>query len=169
MPIGPRMRLLRTAAVAMFLVCLSGAGRAQDASGQSTIGAWTVAADPRLGRGCFANRIYENGIDFRIGLNRLANRGYIAVASPTWSSLVRGQAYPLRLIFGSAPPRDSRATAIYMDGVMTLWIRFVDPDLFVEFVAAPTLQIWSHKQLLAELTLRGSREAFLEVVRCQAG
>ena len=163
------MSLMRAAAIAMILVCLSGGAIAQDVRGQSAIGAWFVAADPRLGDGCFANRTYESGMNFRIGLNRLTNRGYIAVGSPAWSSLTRGQAYPLRLIFGSARPRNARATAVYIDGTMTLWMGFVDADVFVEFMDSSTLQVWSRKQLLTELALRGSRDAFLEVVRCQSG
>jgi hypothetical protein len=151
------------------MVCLSGPSLAQDVRGQAATGAWSVARDPRLGLGCFANRTYENGTNFRIGLNRLTNRGYIAVGSPAWSSLKRGHAYPLRLVFGSARPRNGRATAVYIDGTMTLWMGFVDADVFVEFVDASTLQVWSHKQLLTELALRGSRDAFLQVVRCQAG
>ena len=55
-----------------------------------------------------------------------------------------------------------------IDGTMTLWMGFVDADLIVEFMDAPTVQIWSNKQLLNELGLQGSFDAFLGVVRCQA-
>ncbi len=155
------MHLVRTTATAVVLVCLSSYGLAQDAVGQS------VAVDPKLGRGCFASRTYESGTVFRIGLNRLSNRGYIAISSPAWSSLQRGQTYELKLVFGSAPPRDRRATAVSIDGTMTLWMGFVDADLIVEFMEASTVQIWSNKQFLKELGLQGSFDAFLEVVRCQ--
>ena len=162
------MHPVRTMATAMVLVCLSSYGLAQDSGGRSALGAWSVTVDPKLGRGCFASRTYESGTVFKIGLNRISNRGYIAIASPAWSSLQRGQAYELRLVFGSAPPRDRRATAVSIDGAMTLWMGFVDADLIVEFMEAPTVQIWSNKQLLNELGLQGSFDAFLDVVRCQA-
>ena len=162
------MHLVRATATAMVLVCLSSYGVAQDTGGRSALGAWSVAVDPKLGRGCFASRTYESGTVFRIGLNRLSNRGYVAIASPAWSSLQRGQAYELRLVFGSAPPRHRRATAVSLDGTMTLWMGFVDTDLIIEFMEAPTVQVWSNKQLLNELGLQGSFDAFLEVVRCQA-
>ena len=156
------MHLVRTTATAMVLVCLSSYGLAQDAAGT-----WSVTVDPKLGRGCFASRTYESGTVFRIGLNRLSNRGYVAIASPAWSALQRGQTYEVKLVFGSAPPRDRRATAVSIDGTMTLWMGFVDADLIVEFMEASTVQIWSNKQLLNELGLQGSYGAFLEVVRCQ--
>ena len=160
------MRLLRAAAAAIAFICLSTSGLAQDSREQS--GTWFVSADPSLGRGCFASRAYKDGTVFRIGLNRLTNTGYIAIGSPAWSSLQRGRTYLLRLVFGSAPSRDRRATAVSVDGTMTLWMGFVDPEVFVEFVDAPTLQIWSKKQLLSDLALRGSRDALLALVNCQS-
>ena len=77
----------------------------------------------------------------------------ITIASPAWSSLQRGQEYELRLVFGSAPPRDRRATAIGIDGSITLWMTFIDTDVIVEFMEEPAVQIWSNKQLLRRTQL----------------
>jgi hypothetical protein len=161
------MRLVETIAAAIVVVCLSCPGLAQDMTLRSTMDKWSVTVDPALGYGCFAHRGYQDGTIFSIGLNRRANKGVITIASPAWSSLQRGQAYELRLVFGSAPPRDRRATAVSIDGSITLWMTFIDADVIVEFMEQPAVQIWSNNQLLSELNLQGSRSAFLEVMRCQ--
>lgn len=162
------MRLLRVLASAMAMICLSCPGSAQDTTIRSAIGTWSVTVDPALGHSCFALKVYQDRTAFRIGLNRRANKGYIAIANPAWSSWQRGRAYEVRLIFGSAPPRDRRATAVSLDGAITLWMSFVDTDLVIEFMQEPAVQIWSGKQLINELSLQGSFDAFMEVMRCQA-
>lgn len=161
------MRLLRVVASAIVMICVSCPGSAQDTTKRSASDTWSVTVDPALSHSCFASRVYQDGTTFRIGLNRRASKGYIAIASPAWSSLQRGQAYELRLIFGSAPPRDRRATAVSIDGEITLWMSFIDVDVIIEFMQEPAVQIWSKQQLLDELSLQGSFNAFLEVIHCQ--
>ena len=144
------MRLAGPVAAVMLVVCLSCPGLAQDGP---TVDAWSVTVDPALGYGCFAHQNYQDGTIFGIGLNRRAHTGIITIASPAWSSLQRGQAYELRLVFGSAPPRDRRATAVGIDGSITLWMTFIDTDVIVEFMEEPAVQIWSNKQLLRRTQL----------------
>jgi hypothetical protein len=162
------MRLSRVVASAIAVIFFSCPGSAQDTTMRSVIGTWSVTADPAMGHSCFALKVYQDRTAFRIGLNRRASKGYIAIANPAWDSLQRGQAYELRLVFGSAPPRDRRATAVSLDGAITLWMSFVDTDLVIEFMQEPAVQIWSNKQLINELSLQGSFDAFMEVMRCHA-
>jgi hypothetical protein len=161
------MWTLRGGAIAAVLSCLSFPGLAQDAVTWSAAGGWSVVVDPALGNGCSAYMAYDTGTVLRIGLNRLANQGYITIASEAWSSMVAGQEYDLRLIFGSARPWDVAGTAINLDGATTLWLSFIDVDVILDFMQEPSVQLWYNDRMMDQLSLTGSFDAFSEVMRCQ--
>jgi hypothetical protein len=161
------MRVLPATAIAV-LSCLSFPGLAQDTVAWSVSGEWAIEVDPGLGNGCFAHMAYDTGTVFRIGFNRLSNRGVVLIESDAWSSLMVGSEYDLRLIFGAGQLWDTKATAFNFDGAPALWMNFIDVDVILDFMQGGNVQIWRNNRLLDQLNLAGSFAAFSEVMRCQS-
>jgi hypothetical protein len=162
-----QMRALQAGIIAAVLSGLSFPGFAQDTVPWSTTAEWPVIVDPALGNGCFTSMAYATGTVLRIGFNRLASQGYVLIASKAWSSLQRGSGLDLRLIFGSAQPWDLTGTVINLDGTPALWVNFINVGVIFDFMQQPDVQIWQDDQMLDQLSLTGSSDAFSEVMRCQ--
>lgn len=124
-------------------------------------------------RGCLAFTAFED-TNFFIGfdMNEDVPALDITVLDQRWESIEPSERYPVTLKFGDEPPWTLEMQGVMMDGLPGLNILIdasIDQSLeFIEEFQREMRMRWSYGEAeLGEFTLRGSRRAFDEVLKCQ--
>lgn len=124
-------------------------------------------------QGCLAFTTFQD-TSFFIGfdMNEDVPALDITVLDPRWTSIEPQARYPVTLIFGDEPPWTLEMHGVFMDGLPGLNILIdasVDESaVFIEEFQREMRMQWRYGDApLGEFTLRGSRRAFDEVLKCQ--
>ena len=144
-------------------------GQAQDTVLWREVGAWKVGVDKTLGNSCFATVSYDAGAVLRLGLNTTDrdNPAYIAIGSGEWKSLKIGNKYELSLQLDRASPWTGTFTAIKLDGVKWLMVKFSETKFLIEVARKNWMKVFYQDDLVVSLSMRRSMAALNEVVKCQ--
>lgn len=155
--------------VALFLTSMTYA-IANDASiPWKNVGGWIVAIDSSLGNSCFIANIYENGIVLRLGFDSTNSLGpaYIAIGSGDWKSIEVGKDYDIAIQLDQNSPWTATARGIDMNNLKMLLVSFSDTNFVNEFVRKLGLKFSFNGNVIANLSLRGSAAAAIELIQCQ--
>ncbi|MEZ5829948.1 MAG: hypothetical protein R3D05_02065 [Dongiaceae bacterium] len=161
------MGAIHNAVAVAALACTSMPAFADDLLKWAEVGAWPVIVDRTLGNGCFTYMTYDTGTMLRVGFTRLTSQGYMLIANNAWSSVEIGRRYDVTLKFGKAPPWNDEATAINLNGTISLWMSFSNVDVIVDFMQEEDVAIWYNGRRVDSVSLNGGYAAFSEVLRCQ--
>ncbi|MEX0340582.1 MAG: hypothetical protein AB3N11_16265 [Arenibacterium sp.] len=133
---------------------------------------WDIGYYPAT-QGCLAFTAFED-TNFFIGfdMHEEVPALDITVLDSRWSSIEPMARYPVTLAFGDEPPWTLEMQGVMMDGLPGLNILIdasIDQSLeFIEEFQREMRMRWSYGDAeLGEFTLRGSRRAFDEVLKCQ--
>jgi hypothetical protein len=164
-----KTRLLLAGAAAL---ALSTAARADDIPIYEHVGNWDVRVDTSVGQNaCFIQGSWNPGsVVLRAGLYS-GTGGYIAAASPLWSSLQPDQTYPVQLWFNGGSPQTFNATAkTFSNGSTFLLIRFnsADGGFWRDMATAQALHITYQGHAVFSGNLPGSAAAIASMFRCRA-
>ncbi|MEC7258811.1 MAG: hypothetical protein VXW58_13420 [Pseudomonadota bacterium] len=140
---------------------------------------WSVAEPWNISyyeatRGCLAYATFE-GTGIFIGFDTLEDVPAldITLLDNRWQSIEPGVSYPVSLTFGNNTPWVLDMAGVHMDGAPGLHI-LIDATMdrsatFIEEFQSEMKMRWAYADTtLGEFTLRGSRQAFQQVVDCQA-
>lgn len=161
------MNTLKTIALASSILAAGfGVASAQEAPIWSHSAYWEVRVDQSMG-GCFMQASYQN-ILVRFGLKN-GSVGYMAVASPDWSSLTPGQGYAMQLRFNTTgwatwtgfahPMADPRHTILEFD--------FDNLNIWRQIMFAQSLHLSYQGQAVLDANLPGSADAAIAMAQCQ--
>lgn len=133
---------------------------------------WDIGYYPAT-QGCLAFTAFDD-TNFFIGFDMHADVPAldITVLDHRWSSIEPMGRYPVTLTFGNESPWTLEMQGVMMDGLPGLNI-LIDASIeqsleFIEEFQREMRMRWSYGEAeLGEFTLRGSRRAFEEVLKCQ--
>jgi hypothetical protein len=134
---------------------------------------WDISYYPATG-GCLAYATFD-GTGIFIGFDTLEEVPAldITLLDSRWQSIEQDTTYPVSLRFGDEPRWVLDMTGVHMDGAPGLHI-LIDATMpraavFIEEFQREMRMRWEYAEtMLGEFTLRGSRQAFDQVVACQA-
>ena len=162
----------RWAWAALAAACLTGPAAADTIHWKSVSG-WDISFYPGA-EGCQAFAVFEQDTAFFIGFDSTENQLSLdlTLLDQRWSSLEQDKNYEVSVQFGNESPWTVTMTGLAVDGYPGLHILInAGSDkaaLFVEEFQRKTFMEWTYQgNLLGRFTLRGSRKAFDEVIRCQ--
>lgn len=158
------MKSLKFAALGCVL--LASTAVAQDLVPYSEAGGWAVQIDPTLGNGCLLSADYDDGSHVRIGFDRIAGNGYVAVADPAWGDIQDGTEYPVSFSLDEEKYEGS-AKGIHMAEVPGVVITFDSVEFLTDLAARSTMQMFYEGQEMMTLDLSGSDAAITETIACQ--
>ncbi|MGF1554137.1 MAG: hypothetical protein ACFBWO_16795 [Paracoccaceae bacterium] len=164
---------MRRAALAAPLLALALAlatpVRAQEPGGApipyAAPGAWTVAIDPTLGRGCFAMRVWPDGLVLRLGFAPSREASYLFVANDRWPAPETRAG--LTLAPDAAGPYRYDARAVDLSGTRALAAGPLSDDLLDALSRAYALAVAVEGGPSAEVSLAGSARALDALIACQ--
>lgn len=144
-------------------------GNNDGATTWGVVSGWQIRADWTLGGGCFIVNTYENGSVLRIGLNPLQGNGYILIADDDWASLEPNKTYSLRIEVGDELPWYGEATGWQLpnSNIAGLWISYEEVKFLLEIVKEHNIAFYYNNKLIANLSLKGSALASMEMLDCQ--
>lgn len=131
-------------------------------------GIWTVVIDTTLGNGCYLISEFDNGIVFRIGLDRRpdVNNFYFIVGGASWTSLVQGKEYELAFTFDQNTSWNVPMTGVAMGKYVMLRGIFDDATLWEEFAKSRILSISRNGKYVSSINLEGSHAASEKLLAC---
>lgn len=158
------MKLLKTTSCCILL--LGNAASAQDLVPYSEAGGWNIQIDPTLGNGCLLSADYEDSSHVRIGFDRIARNGYVAMADPAWGDIADGTDYPVSFSLDGEKYEGS-AKGIHLDGVAGVVITFDSIDFLSDLATRQTMLMFYEGEEMMALDLSGSDAAISETIACQ--
>lgn len=162
---------LALAAAGFVLAGLTGASA--EPIDWKTVDGWDISFYPNS-KGCQAFALFEEDTAFFIGFDN--NQDLlsldITILDERWGSIEDGKEYSITLNFGDETPWTLEMDGVRMDGYPGLNIMIDagtdEADLFIDEFQRETSMLWKYGSAeLGRYTLRGSRNAFDEVVACQ--
>lgn len=135
-----------------------------------TAGGWTIAVDQTIGNACFIIAEYEGSTVLRLGFNPSDRNAYILISNDNWESIEVGKDYLIEIEFDTAGPWEVSASGWSLAGQDQggiLLAMFDNTDFIKEFVRKHEMIIRYQGQEIERLTLKGSRAAVSEMIRCQ--
>ncbi len=138
-----------------------------------TVAGWDISFYPES-EGCQAFALFEEDTAFFIGFDSTEDILSVDVTllDDRWVSIEAGKEYNVSVTFGDETPWDVTMDGLKSDGYAGLNIMIDassdEASLFIEEFQRETRMEWSFNgNLLGRYTLRGSRRAFDEVIKCQ--
>lgn len=131
-------------------------------------GSWIVAIDTTIGNGCYLISEFNNGIVFRIGIDRRpdVNKFYFIVANDSWSSLVEGKKYDLTFTFDDNEPWNVPMTGVRLGSTVMLRGFFKDTSIWTEFTKSYRLSFARNGTYVGAISLSGTNEASDMLLAC---
>ena len=162
--------ILASAALAFSAVPASAS---DEPSAWKTVGDWDVSFYPTL-PGCMALILYESGLFFFIGVST-GEQGQLlelTLMNEAWESIEDGKDYEILVQFGRETPWTLEMAGLENEGMPMLTYSFPlfssPAKAFINEFMRKNWMEWSYLgSSLGNLSLRGSRAAFLEMVNCQ--
>lgn len=161
--------LVRVTALALLLAAATiDASAAASTMLWKKVSGWDIRIDKSVNFGCFMVGIYERGDVLRVGIDQKHRNGYVLLANPKWRSLEVGKEYDLVFRFEGNKRWHGVARARKLGRSKALLVRFSKAGFLANLAGKRSLLITHNHKKVVRLSLRGTYDAVLEVVRCQS-
>lgn len=142
----------------------------------AAVRSWSIRVDMTLDYGCYIYSKYEDGTEFRVGVDILKGSIYLLIGDSKWQAIEYQKKYEVQLKFGDEfkwteraegysfyPPEDQPYLAISIDGSNENYLA-----LFLkEFSQEANFQLFFNGTSIANLGLNGSDKALQKLYECQ--
>tara|TARA_R100001143_G_C3335959_1_gene121852 strand:+ start:497 stop:1036 length:540 start_codon:yes stop_codon:yes gene_type:complete len=135
---------------------------------------WSINVDTTIDYGCFMSAAYDGGAVLRAQLNPTDDIFQFIIGNGAWQSLESGKLYDMKIQFGNLEPWTGLATAHRFNDqlpvlVFDLFFEEGKADSFInEFMRMTGVRVFYSGNEIANLSLRGTYDAFQEVMACQS-
>jgi hypothetical protein len=118
-------------------------------------------------QGCVAVAAYQDGTTVRFGFDGMVHDYFVNFSNAKWRSYPLGRDYELRFDLGRSNGFNGFFHTIERDGLMSFESGNIKTSFIDTLAAASGIRIFDNEQLIASLSLTGSRRAINSMVECQ--